>query len=112
MRKTLPVLCLILSTARAQPAAAERAGWPDPAPLTKSSTVIALENGTFVRVDVLGERLFRVRQAPTTNWTESALNRYGILATNLPPAACRVPPRRDRRRPHGHHRTGRLVGVT
>jgi len=89
MRKTLPVLCLILSTARAQPAAAERAGWPDPAPLTKSSTVIALENGTFVRVDVLGERLFRVRQAPTTNWTESALNRYGILATNLPPAACR-----------------------
>ena len=47
-------------------------------PLTKRNLVVALEGGASVRVDVLGERLFRVRHAKTGQWTESALNRYGI----------------------------------
>lgn len=58
--------------------------WVDAAPLTAQSAVCALEDGTFVRVDVLSERLFRVRHAKTSQWTESALNRYGIFTSTFP----------------------------
>lgn len=61
--------------------------WVDEAPLTAQNVVLTLEDGSFVRVDVLGERLFRVRHSRTSPWTESALNRYGILASAFPPAA-------------------------
>ncbi len=63
------------------------AGWPDSAPLTKQNVVLTLDGGSFVRVDVLGERLFRVRHAKTKQWTESGLNRYGILAAKFPAVA-------------------------
>ncbi|HNX36088.1 MAG TPA: glycoside hydrolase family 31 protein [Kiritimatiellia bacterium] len=63
--------------------------WADTAPLTAQNAVLALEDGTFVRVDVLGERLFRIRHAKTSQWRESALNRYGILTQAFPAAAFR-----------------------
>jgi alpha-glucosidase (family GH31 glycosyl hydrolase) len=58
--------------------------WPDAAPLTKQSVVLSLDAGGSVRVDVLGERLFRLRYSKTGQWTESALNRYGIFSRTLP----------------------------
>ena len=61
------------------PTSRKPAGWPDSAPLAKRNLVFELEPGGFVRVDVLGERLFRVRQSKNRQWTESALNRYGVL---------------------------------
>ena len=48
------------------------------------NVVFAIEEGGFVRVDVLGERLFRIRYSKTEQWTESGLNRYGILAGSFP----------------------------
>jgi len=41
----------------------------------------------LVRVDVLGERLFRIRHSKTKQWTESALNRYGVLTAAFPEVA-------------------------
>ncbi len=57
--------------------------WADTAPLTKQNVVIALNNGASVRVDILGSRLFRVRHSKTGKWTESALNRYGVLTASF-----------------------------
>ncbi len=54
--------------------------WPDAAPLTGQNLVFALDGGRAVRIDVLGDRLFRIRYSRIGQWTESALNRYGILA--------------------------------
>jgi len=62
-------------------------GWPDSAPLTSQSVIFPVENGGSVRVDVLGDRLFRVRHTKTGKWTESALNRYGILTERFPEVA-------------------------
>jgi len=62
-------------------------GWPDTAPLTRQNVVVPLENGGSVRVDVLGQRLFRVRHSKNGQWTESALNRYGILNAAYPEVA-------------------------
>lgn len=67
--------------------AKKTAGWPDSAPLTKRNLVVAVTGGASVRVDVLGERLFRVRHSKTGRWTESALNRYGILTAAFPEVA-------------------------
>jgi alpha-glucosidase (family GH31 glycosyl hydrolase) len=60
--------------------------WPDAAPLTKQNVVLPLDRGQ-VRVDVLSPRLFRIRYSKTTQWTESALNRYGILTAKFPAPA-------------------------
>lgn len=57
------------------------AGWPDSAPLTKRNLVYAVDGGGFVRVDVLGERLFRIRHSKSKQWMESASNRYGVFNT-------------------------------
>jgi alpha-glucosidase (family GH31 glycosyl hydrolase) len=59
----------------------------DTAPLTKRSVVVNLDGGAFVRVDVLGEKLFRIRHSKTGQWTESGLNRYGIFNTVFPDVA-------------------------
>ncbi len=56
----------------------------DAAPLTAQSVVTALDDGGFVRIDVLTERLFRVRYSKTGQWAESALNRYGVLTATFP----------------------------
>ncbi len=60
--------------------------WPDSAPLTKQNVVIPVKGGA-VRVDVLGERLFRIRHSKTGQWTESGLNRYGVLGKTFPEVA-------------------------
>ncbi len=61
--------------------------WSDSTPLTKQNVVVALDGGDMVRVDVLGERLFRVRYTKTKQWTESALNRYGVFTKAFPKVA-------------------------
>ena len=53
--------------------------WNDAAPLTKQNVVVALEDGRFLRIDVLNDALFRIRCSTTPQWTESAMNRYGVL---------------------------------
>jgi alpha-glucosidase (family GH31 glycosyl hydrolase) len=58
--------------------------WLDRAPLTKQSAVFNVDKGGSVRVDVLGDRLFRIRYSKSGAWTESALNRYKILASSFP----------------------------
>jgi hypothetical protein len=57
--------------------------WLDSAPLAKRKIVLPLDGDALIRVDVLGERLFRVRHSKTKQWTESALSRYsvGLIAT-------------------------------
>ena len=51
------------------------------------SVVTKLTDATELRVDVLAENLFRVRKSCTNCWTESGLNRYGILKADWPRAA-------------------------
>ncbi|OGV57581.1 MAG: hypothetical protein A2283_07940 [Lentisphaerae bacterium RIFOXYA12_FULL_48_11] len=58
--------------------------WLDSTPLTKQNVVLNLNGDASVRVDVLGERLFRVRYSKVAQWTESGLNRYGIFPTSFP----------------------------
>lgn len=92
MRKNRLAVCLflscVLSAARGPAAEANKAaGWPDAAPLTRRNVVSALDGGGSVRVDVLGERLFRVRFSKSGKWTESALNRYGVFNAAFPDAA-------------------------
>ncbi len=62
-------------------------GWPDTAPLTKRSVIVTFDGGASVRVDVLGQKLFRIRHSKTGQWTESGLNRYGIFTTSFPDVA-------------------------
>ena len=50
------------------------------------SVVTKLADATELRVDVLAENLFRVRKSWTNCWTESGLNRYGILKADWPRA--------------------------
>ena len=61
--------------------------WADSAPLTEQNVIIALGDGASMRVDVLAPRLFRVRYNKNGTWTESALNRYGVLASVFPSVA-------------------------
>lgn len=61
--------------------------WADTAPLTKQSVVVKCENDAFVRIDVLGDSLFRIRHSKTEGWTESALNRYGVFKSTFPETA-------------------------
>ena len=60
--------------------------WEAPAPDARSVTV-KLADETELRVDVLAENLFRVRKSWTNCWTESGLNRYGILKADWPEVA-------------------------
>lgn len=82
----LACILLLVRDGWAQDAQKARA-WPDAAPLAKRNVVLALDGGSFARVDVLGQRLFRVRYSKTQQWTESALNRYGIFNTVYPEVA-------------------------
>ena len=72
------------------------AGWGRPvwraAQPDAQSAVFALGDGASLRVDVLAENLFRVRRSWTNEngkavWTESGMNRYGILRADWPKAA-------------------------
>ncbi len=90
MNKTLTLLCFItlaFTCHGATDTPVHTDGWPDAAPLTKRTVVVNVEGGASVRVDVLGEKLFRIRHSKTGQWTESGLNRYGILAASFPEIA-------------------------
>ena len=90
MNKIATCLCLacVLSTGESNAEVSKQSpSWPDSAPLTRQSVVLPLNGGGFVRVDVLGPRLFRIRHSKTGQWTESGLNRYGILTKTFPETA-------------------------
>ena len=86
------VICLVLScTFLGSVARSEDADkspvWLDSAPLGPQNVVLDLGDNEAIRVDVLDERLFRIRHSKTGLWTESALNRYGILNAAFPKVA-------------------------
>ena len=60
-----------------------QAGWKDPLPMGKEALVVKTAGGD-VRIDPLAENLFRVRVTKDGVWTESGLNRYGILKRDWP----------------------------
>ena len=77
-------------------ATAASVGWARPvwraAQPDAQSVVFALGDGASLRVDVLAENLFRVRRSWTNEngkavWTESGMNRYGILRGDWPKVA-------------------------
>jgi len=80
------VSALVVGAVRAEDAR-KATLWPDNAPLDKRNLVFALDTGALVRIDVLSPRLFRIRHSKTKQWTESGLNRYGILNSLFPEAA-------------------------
>ncbi len=51
----------------------------------EQSVVFELQDETALRVDVLANNLFRVRRGKTNQWTESGMNRYGILKSDFAP---------------------------
>ncbi len=57
--------------------------WKAPAP-DSQSVVVKLADSTELRVDVLADNLLRVRKSWTNCWTESGMNRYGILKADWP----------------------------
>lgn len=59
---------------------------PDDRPVGPQSRVFKLGNGLALRVDVLKANVFRLRYSVNGRWTESALNRYGILKDDFAPA--------------------------
>jgi hypothetical protein len=90
MHRTMTYLVFVGALLLGETSAADlprRPGWPDAAPLTNRNIVVTLDGGAAVRVDVLGERLFRVRHSRTAQWTESGLNRYGVFAAAFPEVA-------------------------
>ena len=58
--------------------------WKDPVPMGKNSAIWKLSNADELRVDVLASNLFRVRRSWTNCWTESGMNRYGVLKRDWP----------------------------
>ena len=63
------------------------AGWKDRLPLGKDSLVARSADGD-IRIDPLAGNLFRIRVAKEGVWTESGLNRYGILKGDWPQVKC------------------------
>jgi len=74
---TLSFLCLAVFAASGAPL------WKASAP-DFQSVVVKLADATELRVDILAENLIRVRKSWTNCWTESGLNRYGILKADWP----------------------------
>lgn len=71
---------------------AARPVWEDPAKPGASSAVVALKDGSRLRVDALADCLFRVRRTAGGVWTESGMNRYGVLKADYAPCkAAREP---------------------
>ena len=60
--------------------------WKDLEAPGAASRVTELKDGTKVRVDALAENLFRVRRSRDGVWTESGMNRYGVLKRDWPEA--------------------------
>ena len=53
--------------------------WKDAAAPGATSIITSLTDGSRLRVDALAPNLFRIRRSRDGVWTESGLNRYGIL---------------------------------
>lgn len=88
MRRWIMVLTVAMGAAVGTQA---RPLWRAAAP-NAQSVVTRLSDGTDLRVDVLADNLLRVRKSWTNAnnaaiWTESGLNRYGILKETWPAAA-------------------------
>ncbi|MGN0853767.1 MAG: TIM-barrel domain-containing protein [Kiritimatiellia bacterium] len=87
MKRAILFLALPILAADARPV------WKSAEP-GKGSLVVATADATELRIDVLADNLFRVRKSWTndhgrTIWTESGLNRYGILKADWPEVAFR-----------------------
>ena len=61
-------------------AAFARPVWEDPDQGGKDAVVRTLGDGSRVRVDAVAADIFRVRRTRGAAWTESGMNRYGIVA--------------------------------
>ncbi|MCQ2391002.1 MAG: DUF5110 domain-containing protein [Kiritimatiellae bacterium] len=59
--------------------------WPDP-DKPGATSLVAAWNGREIRVDALADNLFRVRVKRGDVWTESGMNRYGVLTRAWPDA--------------------------
>ena len=66
------------------------AGWKDQRPVGENSLVVGYD-GCDMRIDVLATNLFRVRVAKDGAWTESGMNRYGILKRDWPAVKAEYP---------------------
>ena len=70
---------MLLAVVATSVAAWGKTCWKDPDAPGATSLVTDLADGTKLRVDALAENLFRVRRCRDGVWTESGMNRYGIL---------------------------------
>ena len=61
-------------------AAFARPVWEDPDQGVEDAVVRTLGDGSRVRVDSVAADIFRVRRTRSQAWTESGMNRYGIIA--------------------------------
>ena len=80
MRKTIILVSGVLAGALCE----ARPLWKDQMPIGKNTAVWQLGNSDELRVDVLAPNLFRVRRSWTNCWTESGMNRYGVLKRDWP----------------------------
>ena len=55
------------------------AGWKDQGKIGDNTLIVRQSSGESLRSDVLAENLLRVRKSADGAWTESGMNRYGVL---------------------------------
>ena len=53
--------------------------WEDPDQEGKDAEIRTLEDGSRIRVDRIAPEMIRVRRTKGKVWTESGMNRYGII---------------------------------
>jgi len=58
--------------------------------MTTSQGPIKLDNGNFLKIDIITESIFRIRISSDTIFRESGLERYGILKTDWPDCKCSI----------------------
>jgi alpha-glucosidase (family GH31 glycosyl hydrolase) len=83
MKKTVLLSAIVLCAALCD----ARPVWKDPMPIGKNSAIWKFSDADELRVDVLAQNLFRVRRSWTNCWTESGMNRYGVLKREWPETA-------------------------
>ena len=59
------------------------AGWKDPEPIGPATLVGGWTDGKEIRIDAVAEDIFRVRVKRGEEWTESGMNRYGVIPRTL-----------------------------
>ena len=58
--------------------------------MTISQDPIKLDNGNFLKIDIVTESIFRIRISSDCVFRESGLERYGILKTDWPDCRCSI----------------------